>query len=83
MIKLENIVLQKKVLTKSHGVGTLNDLWLSEANRCYAIINLDDGKTLSTPIDLLTKWSPKDCEHKDITSSDGCDECMDCGVRNY
>jgi len=23
------------------------------------------------------------CEHKNIDSSDGCDECLDCGVRNY
>ena len=23
------------------------------------------------------------CEHKHIISEDGCDECLDCGVRNY
>lgn len=23
------------------------------------------------------------CQHKNIKSEDGCDECLDCGVRNY
>ena len=23
------------------------------------------------------------CEHKNIDRQDGCDECLDCGVRNY
>lgn len=23
------------------------------------------------------------CEHKHIDRKDGCDECLDCGVRNY
>lgn len=23
------------------------------------------------------------CKHEHIESSDGCDECMDCGARNY
>lgn len=26
---------------------------------------------------------PKKCGHKNITSEDGCDECLDCGTRNY
>ena len=24
-----------------------------------------------------------DCKHEHVTSSDGCDECLDCGARNY
>ena len=28
------------------------------------------------------KQLPK-CKHKNIISSDGLDECLDCGVRNY
>jgi hypothetical protein len=23
------------------------------------------------------------CKHRHIESSDGCDECLDCGIRNY
>jgi len=23
------------------------------------------------------------CEHRNIDRQDGCDECLDCGVRNY
>ena len=26
---------------------------------------------------------PNKCEHKNIDRQDGCDECLDCGVRNY
>lgn len=24
-----------------------------------------------------------DCKHEHIESSDGCDECLDCGARNF
>ena len=55
MIRIENIELQMKVLSKQ-GVGTVTNLWLSDANRCYADVKLDDGNGISVPIDLLNKW---------------------------
>jgi len=30
---------------------------------------------------ISTNWIK--CEHKNINRSDGLDECLDCGVRNY
>ena len=56
MIRIENIELEMKVLTKTEGVGTVKNLWLSDANRCYAVVDLDKGHTIDVPIDLLTKW---------------------------
>ena len=37
-------------------------------------------KKLTIPVVVGTL--PK-CEHKNIDRQDGCDECLDCGVRNY
>lgn len=28
-------------------------------------------------------WNIKDCKHQNITRSDGLDECLDCGIRNF
>lgn len=55
MIIIENIELQMRVLSKQ-GVGVVINLWLSDANRCYATVELDKGSTIEVPIDLLTKW---------------------------
>lgn len=30
---------------------------------------------------ISTNWAK--CKHKNITRSDGLDECLDCGVKNY
>ena len=34
------------------------------------------------PIHVVVGMLPK-CEHKNIDRQDGCDECLDYGVRNY
>ena len=31
----------------------------------------------------VSKGTLPKCEHKNIDRQDGCDECLDCGVRNY
>jgi hypothetical protein len=33
--------------------------------------------------DVVGRSEQLPCQHKHIESSDGCDKCMDCGVRNY
>ena len=45
-----------EVLTKSQGVGVIKRLYLSDANRCYAVVELVDGNCIDVPIDLLNKW---------------------------
>ena len=32
---------------------------------------------------VVPKGTLPKCEHKNIDRQDGCDECLDCGVRNY
>jgi hypothetical protein len=31
----------------------------------------------------IDEQPPPKCKHKNITREDGCDECEDCGVRNF
>lgn len=56
MIRIENIELKMKVLTQSEGIGIVKDLSVSDGNRIYALIELENGKTMSFPIDRLVKW---------------------------
>tara|TARA_R110000744_G_scaffold223127_1_gene341936 strand:+ start:2256 stop:2513 length:258 start_codon:yes stop_codon:yes gene_type:complete len=44
----------------------------------YALEQVKNNVVLGDVIKELPK-----CEHKNITSSDGCDDCLNCGVRNY
>ena len=53
MIRIENVSLGMKVLSRK-GIGTLKDLWLSDANRCYAVVELDEGQTIDIPLDQLS-----------------------------
>ena len=43
------------------------------------------SNALNVPINELIdiKINESVCEHKNITRSDGLDECLDCGIRNY
>lgn len=60
MIRIENIELEMKVLSKQ-GVGTVKSIWFSDANRCYAVVELGKGNTIDVPIDLLIKWNSLFC----------------------
>lgn len=37
--------------------------------------NLEECRTMGYPV--------KFCSHENISRYDGCDECLDCGARNY
>ena len=44
--------------------------------------NIIDKMEKQLTIPVVVGTLPK-CEHKNIDRQDGCDECLDCGVRNY
>jgi hypothetical protein len=77
----KKIVEQILNITNESPYGRL-DMDSVEAGEIWKLLNkeLNQGQTL--PIDIVVGTLPK-CKHKNIDRQDGCDECLDCGVRNY
>ena len=56
-MKIENSELGQAVIGKQFkGVGKITNFWLSEANRCYVDVELENGGISSTPLDLVINY---------------------------
>ena len=70
----------ENILSELNGRSGFDDWWYNidediQAEITETLVNL-------LPIHVVVGMLPK-CEHKNIDRQDGCDECLDCGVRNY
>ena len=55
MIKLENVEIGMDVLIKDVGKGVIRDLWVSDANNVYAVVELSCNHKVSFPLSKMTK----------------------------
>jgi hypothetical protein len=81
-----------------NGVGSTFAVEFAQyiAEEHFRLVNVQNGTyywkdetSLRTTVQLYNDFKANDlcsvgkCEHKNIDRQDGCDECLDCGVRNY
>lgn len=80
-------------MTKEELIKELEELRDIENYSQSELMNTGYKTGLLDALDLVNKYfslapvsmrsEQLTCEHKNIKSSDGCDECIDCGARNY
>ena len=80
------------MMTKGIQIDSITDYLMDNINKLspqeikeiyeYAVSKVNRTPSVDLS-DVVGQSEQLPCKHEHIESSDGCDECMDCGARNY